>query len=41
MKLTENNDWELTVLKTNDQKPVINGQLLFSLRNNGPKRSGR
>ena len=40
LKLMEINDWEITVSKTNDQKTVINGQPLFSLRNNGPKNSG-
>ena len=25
MKLTENNNWEIMVSKTNDQKPVNNG----------------
>ena len=41
VKLTENNDWEMTVPKNNNRKPVINGQPLFSLRNNVPKGSGR
>ena len=36
----ETNDWEITVSKSNDQKPVINCQPLFSLRNNGPESSG-
>ena len=40
MKLTENKDWEITVSKTKDQKPVINGRPLFSLRNNGSESSG-
>ena len=40
MKLTENNDWEITVQENNDRKPVINGRPLFSLRNNGPESSG-
>ena len=40
MKLTENKDWEIAVAKTNDQKPVINGRPLFSLRNNGSESSG-
>ena len=31
---------EITVLKTNEQKPVTNGQPLFSLRNKGPESSG-
>ena len=39
MKLMENNNWEITVSKNNDQKPVINGQPLFSLRNNIPENS--
>ena len=30
----------ITVLKNNEQKSVINGRPLFSLRNNGPKSSG-
>ena len=38
---TKNNNREITMLKTNDQKPVINCQLLFSLRINGPEGSGR
>ena len=33
VKFTENSDWEMTVLKNNGQKPVINGRPLFSLRN--------
>ena len=41
VKLTENNDWEMTVPKNNNRKPVINGQPLFSLRNNVPEGSGR
>ena len=41
IKFTENNDWVIMVLKTNDQKPVINGRPLFSLRNYGPESSGR
>ena len=41
VKLTENNDWEMTVPKNNSRKPVINGQPLFSLRNNVPEGSGR
>ena len=41
MKLTENNDWEITVSKTNNQITVINSRPLFSLRDNGPKSSGR
>ena len=40
MKLTGNNDWEIMVSETIDRKPVIDGQPLFSLRNNGPKISG-
>ena len=40
VKLTGNNDSEIKVLETIDRKPVINGQLLFSLRNNGPEISG-
>ena len=40
MKLMENNNWEITVLKNNNPKPVINGRPLSSLRNNGPKSSG-
>ena len=31
----------ITVSKTNDWKPIINGRPLFSLRNNGPESSGR
>ena len=41
VKLTENNDWEIMVSKTNDRKPVIIGRPLFSLRTNGPENSGR
>ena len=31
---------KITVLKTNDRKPVINGRPFFSLRNNGLESSG-
>ena len=40
VKFTENSDWEMTVLKNNGQKPVINGRPLFSLRNNVHESSG-
>ena len=33
-------NWEITVSKTNNQKTVIEGRLLFSLRHNVPKSSG-
>ena len=36
----ENNDWKMTVSENNGQKPVINDQPLFSLRNNVPECSG-
>ena len=36
----ENNGWEITMLKNNDLKAIINGQPLFSLINNGPKNIG-
>ena len=29
--LTENNDWKKMMLKTNNQKGIINGQPLFNL----------
>ena len=32
--ITENNDWEMTMSKNNALKVVINGQPLFSFRNN-------
>ena len=35
-----NNDWEITVSKNNNRKPVINSQPLFNLRNIGPESSG-
>ena len=34
VKLKENNDWEITVWKNNNLKPIINGQPIFSLRSN-------
>ena len=40
MKLTKNNDFEITVSETNGWKPVINGQPILSLRNNVPESSG-
>ena len=30
VKLTGNNDWEITVSETIDRKPVINGRPLFN-----------
>ena len=41
INLTENNDWEITVLKNNDLETFINGQPLFIWRNNGPDNNGR
>ena len=38
--LSENNSCEITMLKNNKLKAVINGQPLFSLRNNGPEKIG-
>ena len=37
----ENNDGEITMLKPNNQKAIINGQPLFNFRNNGPEDTGR
>ena len=39
--LTENIDWEIKKSNNNKLKAVINGQPLFSLRNNGPDNNGR
>ena len=34
-------DKDIMVSKNNDLEPVIDGQLLFSLRNNVPENTGR
>ena len=41
VKLMENNDWEIAVLKNKDLDPIINSQWLFSVRNNIPENAGR
>ena len=41
LKLADNNDWEMTLPKYKDWKPVIKGRPLFSLRNNVPESSDR
>ena len=38
--LMENNDWDITLSKNNKLQAVINGQPLFNLKNNGPKKTG-
>ena len=41
LKLADNNNWEMTLPKYKDWKPVIKGRPLFSLRNNVPESSDR